>query len=247
MDKIVLKTSLIVDHFISCELLLLQIPWKLHGKRVNRWLNEKFTYLIIGDSHVARLSQWMKKNGVDSISVSGGGVRHVREILEMLQYGKGRYSAIMLAVGGNDLCMGMNPAVLVEKISEMVRLICEKNPGCIAVTTPILPRIPDRRELVKSGEWFLQMVTSYDNLLQKAGYWHHNWCSDLFVAEDQGKITLPRLELYALDKVHLNNRGVALYWELFKFCLDSVNFLKWSERKRFPVGEDGFRTVFWSF
>ena len=223
-----------------------QIPRNLHGKRVNRWLNDKFTYLIIGDSHVSRLSQKMMKNGVDTISVSGGGVRHVREIMEILQYGLGRYSAIMLAIGGNDLCRGMKPAVLVEKISEIVRLICEKNPGCIAVTTPVLPRIPDKWELVKSGEWFLQMVTDYDNLMVKAGYWHHNWCTDLFVAEDKDKVTLPRLELYEGENVHLNARGVALYWELFKFCLDSVNFLKWSERKRFPVG-DGFRSVFWSF
>ena len=25
----------------------------------------------------------------------------------------------------------------------------------------------------------------------KTGYWHHNWCTDLFVAEDKDKVTLP--------------------------------------------------------
>ena len=214
---------------------------------MNRWINERFTYLVIGDSHVARLSQRMMKNGVDTISISGGGVRHVKEILDMLVYGLGRYSAIMIAVGGNDLCRGMRPAVLVEKVAEMVKLISEKNPGCISITTPILPRIPEKKELVKSGEWFLQLVTDYDNMLVKVGYWHHCLCSDFLVAEDKNGVTLPRLDLYELDNVHLNARGVSLYWELFEFCLDSVNFLKWSERKRFPVGNKGFRSAFWAF
>ena len=57
---------------------------------------------------------------------------------------------------------------------------------------------------------------------------------------------LPRLELYEMDNVHLNGKGLELYQELLTFVIDGINFVKWTDRKNYTVGE-GYRSLFWSF
>ena len=195
---------------------------------------------------MSRVANFMVKNGFNVVAVHGGGVRHIKAVLEILSYGAGAYSAIVVAVGGNDLMMGMRPADLIDQLTGIVKIMADQNPGCVCVTCPIIPRIPERMEVLKSGEWFLGLITEFDKLMVKAGYWHHNWCSDLYVAESTERGTLPRLDLYEADNTHLNSRGLALYRELLTFVIDGINFMQWTERKRFPVGE-GFRTAFWSF
>ena len=180
------------------------------------------------------------------ISVAGGGVRHVKVILEQLQYGAGAYSALVVMVGGNDVVKGMRPAELVEQITGMVKETAERNPGCLFISSPILPRIPDKKVLVKSGEWFLGVVDEYDELMVKAGYWHHHWCTDTYVAEKDHRGTLPRLELFEMDNVHLNEKGLELFQELLTFVIDGINFVRWTDRKNYTVGE-GYRSLFWSF
>ena len=195
---------------------------------------------------MTRVANFMVKNGFNVVGVSGGGIRHIKKVLEILNYGAEAYSAIVIAVGGNDLMRGMQPMALVDQLKGIVKEMAEQNPGCICVTSPILPRIPEKMAVLKSGEWFLGIIDEFDNLMAKAGPDHHNWCSDLYVAETTERGTLPRLDLFEADNTHLNARGQALYRELLTFVIDGVNFLQWSERKRFPVGE-GFRSVFWSF
>ena len=98
--------------------------------------------LIIGDSHVRRLSEvgylldyHLRGVRVDWWHKGGAGISYAEECLPYIR----GYKVIIVMLGGNDIDNGMSPAQLQQRVAWITNEMLKRGPDCVIVPS-IWPR-----------------------------------------------------------------------------------------------------------
>ena len=200
-------------------------------------------WLVVGDSHQARMLQFHKKNGVDTISISGGQINHCFSVLRKLNLRN--FSTIFVLAGGNDIAkLGKKVCGIVDEMRKLIQFVHSINANCRIFTGTAVPRGcgPD------NGNVYIERMEMMDGMMRKFSPRHHHFLSDTFIAEPGlkgGPVSIMG-EFYVGDRVHFNERGVAKYSELMAFVFHAANIEVFFDREEIRM-RDIFRVVFWKF
>ena len=203
------------------------------GKCVIDESRENDSWLILGNSHLSKMGAYFRSFGAGTISIRGGGTEHAHELLKMVKYLKGTLECIVLLVTGNDLAdRRKDVGEFATETKLMVRNLRRENPCTVVVTVSAIPRITDLDDRAGSSERFLERSALFDQMFTQQDTYHHHLRHDFFVGERTESGTLPLIDRYAYDNVHLNPDGLRLLEELFEFIFDCVNFNDYDRYKR---------------
>ena len=218
----------------------------IDGKRTTVHESDQFTWLTIMDSHGAKMTEFLGRQGSNAVIISGGGTSEADRFMAEKQIMSKPYNGIFIFLGGNDVSKGMPPAQLEQRLRMMTHQIAISNPECVIVTGTIIPRAdrPDK------GDQFVRRCEDVDKMISKAAPHHHHMLNDAMVKEPTrkgGPVTI-REDLYGPDMVHLNMDGLCMLQTIFNFVFASVNRNQYDGRVELK-GQDSqsFRSALFKF
>ena len=210
-------------------------------------ISDAWSWLTIGDSHLAQNAIFMAKNGSSSISISGGLIHHVEKYLEQNNFLGNNISCYFLMVGGNDLeHFAVSAAVVAGRMRNLVAKISTHRPRALIVTGTPIPR--GSRTDHGKADWFQSKLELFDQNMDQGSSSHHHFLNDLFVAESgsvRGPVA-PRMSLYADDCIHLNMDGREAFQMLLDFVYESVVQVNFEKTKAIVYNGER-RMALWKF
>ena len=212
------------------------------GKRITETIDDKFDWLLVGDSHASYLGSDLARHGINCVSIRGGRIQHARNYLESHDYCREKMSALFLLLAGNNLD-NEPPSGVATQMENLVYDIVTYNPTCVVITGTVVPRSSS----LGGEDGFINRSEKFDSELSQWGENHHHFLSDLFVDDcdktGRGKI---RSDLFIGDKTHLNKQGRTLLLDQILFVVEAVNRGEFAGRKEWGYKHSS-RATLWKF
>ena len=195
------------------------------GKSTDSNMEKEDRWMVVGNSHLTMLPDFLRTFGAGMIAIRGGGISQTHELLKMKKYFRGGIDCILLLITGNDLAdFRKECSEMAMELHIMIRELKRENPYAVVVTISAIPRVPGPTYSAESSEKYLERIGLLDRMIIQQDGDHHHLKHDFFVGERTDRGTFPLKEFYIRDHVHLNFRGREVLQELFKFAFDCVNF-----------------------
>lgn len=214
---------------------------QLEAKKIVVKQNPAYTWWSLADSHTSLIGDKIFLNGVNSASIRGGRVSHIRMFLEKHGFFKGKMSHVFLTCGGNDLDGGV-PARVANELLDLIYEIRKFDKNCTVITGTII----SRRGTYDNEDAYIKKVYELDTqMVQTMG--HHHFLTDVWVDDcDRNGPAKLRKELYIYDGIHLNPAGREILLDVFMFLIGSANRGDYSNRKYWNY-KGSTRSIFWKF
>ena len=226
------------------------------------------TIMVCGTSHIARIAVDLHERGMDVLAVRGGVLTDLMRLVGKDAEFPNKTKCTIVMCGGNDIHQinnGLggdelkNATTVAHGLQSLVNVIQNKLGG-IVVTVTILPRFMGKSGSFADRCLHTDQVKDVDSIIQQVNDGHRHCLTDWFVsgrsAEERPygaggahrhgqKISLPELDLYGKDRIHLNGAGNVRLKALIEWIVECVTFEKYDQQKRINGPKGG--VALWKF
>ena len=155
---------------------------------------------------------------------------------------------MVILAGGNDLAMDSRaPMDIAAQLGDIIKAIHIKRPKCVIITGSVIAQTS--KWDFSWGDYFIRRTEMLDSCISQTGGMHHHYLTDVFVGESVGFYgpVNPKLDLYANDMVHLNQKGREVLERIYSFIFDSLVSGDFTGTCQLPSPVTSPRRVFWKF
>ena len=224
--------------------------------------------MVSGTSHIARIEDDLVEQGFDVLAVRGGILTDLMRLVGKEADFPNNPVCTIVFCGGNDLHQindGMggdelkNATTVAQGLQSLVNIIQGKLGGKV-VTVSIIPRFMGKGGSYRDRFLHVDQVEDVDEAIQQVNAGHKHCLTDWFIsnrctekrpygaggAHRHGqRLSMPELDLYQKDKIHLNGVGNVRLRALIEWIVECVTFEKYDGRKKIEGPKGG--VAFWKF
>ena len=243
-------------------------PTNVRQTRIVEQYGRNNKIMVTGTSHIARIADDLTEKGMDVLAVRGGIVTDLMRLIGKEADFPNAPMCTVVFCGGNDLHQinsGMggdelkNATTVAQGLQSLVNIIQSKLGGKV-VTVSIIPRFMGKTGSFRDRFLHTDQVEDVDEAIQQVNADHKHVLTDWFVssrcmekrpygaggAHRHGqRVSMPELDLYQRDKIHLNGVGNVRLRALIDWIVECVTFEKFDGQKRIDGPKGG--VALWKF